>query len=310
VLVAAITLPWLVWAIVRTLGLDGSYPLVPIVAFTPYAAATSVVPVAAALAAREWVVAAIAAAALLALVAAVAPRAFDGGHPAAAAGGQRLVVMTANLRFGGADAASLLALVREHDVDVLSLQELTSRAVARLDAAGAGELLPGRALAPRRRARGSGLMARHPLRLLVEPIPEGRAQLRAALELPGGDELHVVAVHPFPPVSRESEHAWNDVLRALPGARAGGRQHMLLGDFNATLDHSELRRVIDRGYVDAAAATGRGLRPTWPVGRVFAPLTLDHVLVERSIAVSKVSVHTFAGSDHRAVIAELVLPAN
>jgi len=310
VLVAAITLPWVLWALVRTLGLDGGYPLVPMIAFTPYAAATSILPLAVALVAREWVVAAVAALALVALVAAVAPRAFGGGETApASAGGQRLVVMTANLRLGQANAAAVLALAREHDVDVLSLQELTPAAVRRLDAAGARELLPGRALAPRARAAGTGLLARRPLRLLVEPIPEGRAQLRAALGLPNGEELRLVAVHPYPPVSRKSEGLWNEVLRALPDARAGRHRHVLLGDFNATLDHSELRAVIDRGYADAADATGQGLRPTWPVGRrAYPPLTLDHVLVERSIAVRRVSVHRIAGSDHRAVVAELALP--
>jgi endonuclease/exonuclease/phosphatase family metal-dependent hydrolase len=181
--------------------------------------------------------------------------------------------------------------------------------VGRLDAAGARTLLPGRALAPRHRAAGTGLMARRPLRLLVEPVLEGRAQLRAALSLAGGGELRVVAVHPYPPISRASEHAWRDVLRALPDALDGGLGHILVGDFNATLDHRELRRVVDRGYVDAADATGQGLRPTFPVGHAYPPLTLDHVLAQRSIAVRSLSVHRIAGSDHRAVVAELVLPA-
>jgi endonuclease/exonuclease/phosphatase family metal-dependent hydrolase len=220
-----------------------------------------------------------------------------------------VVVMSANLRFGEADAESVLALAREREVDLLSLQELTPEALDALDAAGARTLLPGRALAPRSGAEGTGLMARRPLRLLVRPIPEGRAQLRAALELAGGDELRVVAVHPFPPVSRRSERAWRAVLRALPDARDGGHRHVLIGDFNATLDHRELRRVLGRGYVDAADALGQGLVPTFPIGHAYPPLTLDHVLAERSIAVRRLSVHRLAGSDHRAIVAELVLPA-
>jgi len=174
VLVAAITLPWVLWALVRTFGLDAGYPLVAMIAFTPYAAATALVPLVLALVAREWLVAGVAALALLALVVAVALRAFGGGEAAARADradGQRLVVMSANLRFGEADAASLLALAREQDVDLLSLQELTPDAVERLDAAGARRLLPGRALAPRRGAAGTGLMARRPLRLSSSRSP-------------------------------------------------------------------------------------------------------------------------------------------
>ena len=44
-----VALPWVVWALLRTLGVELSYPLVALIAFTPYAALTSPVPVVAAL---------------------------------------------------------------------------------------------------------------------------------------------------------------------------------------------------------------------------------------------------------------------
>ena len=37
-------------------------------------------------------------------------------------------------------------------------------------------------------------------------------------------------------------------------------------------------------------------------------MTIDHVLAPERVAVGEVSVHTVAGSDHRAVFAELFLP--
>jgi endonuclease/exonuclease/phosphatase (EEP) superfamily protein YafD len=47
-----------------------------------------------------------------------------------------------------------------------------------------------------------------------------------------------------------------------------------------------------------------------PTALGFAPpLALDHVLVDRSIAVDGVSIHGVDGSDHRAVVADLRLPA-
>ncbi len=86
---------------------------------------------------------------------------------------------------------------------------------------------------------------------------------------------------------------------------------ILAGDFNATLDHPELRAVIERGYTDAADAAGAGLRPTWPApprNRRALPLTIDHVLVDRRVRVERVTVVRIPHSDHRAVIAELRLP--
>ena len=47
--------------------------------------------------------------------------------------------------------------------------------------------------------------------------------------------------------------------RALPGSDGRGDVQILAGDFNATLDHRELRALLDRGYDDAADAAGEGL---------------------------------------------------
>jgi endonuclease/exonuclease/phosphatase family metal-dependent hydrolase len=218
--------------------------------------------------------------------------------------------MTSNLLFGVGDAGTILRLADEHRVDVLSLQELTPEAMARLDAAGARARFPGRAVEPRSGAGGSGLLARRPLR----PVPTGEppdwaAQPEALLTVPGSGALHVKAVHPRPPISRQHVADWKAMLRDLPGPRAGGAVRILAGDFNSTLDHAEMRRLLDRGYRDAADTTGDGLIATWRFGKRRPALVIDHVLVPRDVRVRRVSVHVVPGSDHRAVIAELVLPA-
>lgn len=309
VFVALLAAPWVLWALARTLALDGGHPLVAAMSFTPYAALTALVPVVVALVAREWVVAAVAGLALAAFALAVLPRALEGPqHAEDDAAGRPLVVMSANLLFGEADARDVVRLVREHDVDVLSLQELTPEAVARLDASGARRLLPGRVLNPLSHANGTGLMARRRLRSVAVPPPGATEQLQATLALPGGGRLGLVAVHPFPPLSAQRVREWQAVLRALPAPTAGGRSQLLVGDFNATLDHRDLRRVLERGYTDAADATGDGLHTTFPSLRVLGGIAIDHVLVPDTIRVRRVSVHAIAGSDHRALIAELVLP--
>jgi endonuclease/exonuclease/phosphatase (EEP) superfamily protein YafD len=199
VVVALLATPWTLWALARTLELDRFHPAVALMSFTPLVAATAIVPLLVALVTREWVVAAVAAAALALFVIAVAPRALDGPQLASdATKGPRLVVMTANLKFGEADPRAVVALVREHHVDVLSLEELTPEAVAGLDAAGMRGLLPARLLRPRERAAGTGLMARRPL-AAVRNAPG--ASLQASLALAGGHALRFVAVHPFPPLS-------------------------------------------------------------------------------------------------------------
>ena len=309
---ALIAAPWVAWAVVRGLGLDGGHPLVAAMAFTPYAAMTAVVPVLIAVALRRRVVAAAAAIAAVVLGLAVAPRAFDG--PARASDGERgpsLTVMTLNLYRGRADAEEVMRLVRAHGVDVLALQELTPEAVERLDAAGARTLFRGRLLEPRNDASGSGLLARRELRETRVPTRAGGArQPEAVVDVLAGPALRIKTVHPRPPTSSWAEADWRRSLRALPGPREGGTPRILAGDFNGTLDHREMRRLLDRGYVDAADAAGAGLRTTWPVRtKRRLQLAIDHVLLPPGVKVRRVDVRDAKGSDHRAVIAELQLPA-
>ena len=80
----------------------------------------------------------------------------------------------------------------------------------------------------------------------------------------------------------------------LPAATAG-RSELLVGDFNATLDHAEMRRLLDHGWADAADRTGDGLIGTWPAdASPFPAVTLDHVLVSRTLGVRRTAVHEAA----------------
>jgi endonuclease/exonuclease/phosphatase (EEP) superfamily protein YafD len=310
VLALAVAAPWVGFALLRGLALDRWVAvLVPVVSFAPWAALTAPVPVLLALALRRPAVAALALAAAATLAVAVVPRALDGPSPSPRPRGSGLTVMASNLLVGTADPAAVVALVRERRVDVLCLVELPAVALGRFDAAGLRELLPHRALDPDRARGGNGsaVLSRHPL----TPITRvGRPAVgpAALVRVPGAPPVRVQAVHPPPPIDRASVDAWRRDLAALPTAGGAGPLVVLAGDFNATLDHHALRRVLDRGYADAADAVGAGLRPTWPRAARRPPLTIDHVLADRRVAVEALTVHDVAGSDHSAVVADLVLP--
>jgi endonuclease/exonuclease/phosphatase (EEP) superfamily protein YafD len=116
-------------------------------------------------------------------------------------------------------------------------------------------------------------------------------------------------VHTRAPVSAGNVGAWKAELRALPSAAPTGAVRILAGDFNATLDHADLRRVIDRGYEDAADELGNGLRGTWPADRRCPPpVTIDHVLADARCGARSLEAIDVPGSDHRAVLVELALP--
>jgi endonuclease/exonuclease/phosphatase (EEP) superfamily protein YafD len=268
-------------------------------------AATALVPVVFALALRRWAAATVAMVAFASLLAAVAPRLAPdpgvGDH-----GGPRLRVLSANIHQGGADLRELLRIVRAERPDVLSIQELTAGAAARLRRLNVQRFLPHRLVEVSGGAAGAGLYSHFPMRRIQTSQFRFRMP-RALVRLPDGTRVEVVCVHPFPP-RRHSVDLWSRQLESLPSAPDDGPLHVLAGDFNATLDHSELRRVLDRGYRDAADALGEGLTPTWSShGLLSLPITIDHVLVDDRAGILDYSVHNLPGSDHNALFAELAL---
>ena len=300
------------WAVARLTGADRFRRLeragVPLLSFTPQATAGAGLAI---LMLRGRGPSATAALAGAALAAVVAPRAIPRRQPAA--GGPVLRVLTANLLVGRAAEDAVVGLVRRTDADVLFLQELTDDAVTRLKRAGLTDLLPNEMPDVREhRNRGSGIYARYPLRDGVGFGPSFASQPTARLDLPAGRSVQLVCVHPHPPLPpwcRPAAQRWRGELAALPPP--GDPPVVLAGDYNATLDHAQFRRLLHLGHVDAASQVGNGLVPTWgpePRGRP-ALLTIDHILIDPRCAVLVTSAHELPGSDHRALYAEFRLPA-
>ena len=298
------------WAAARLAGADrlrfAEAWAVPLLSFTPQ---VTVGAWAGALLLRGAGPAAAAAVAGAALTAAVGPRAVPYRQPPAA--GPVLRVVTANLLFGRAVADAVVELAGRTHADVLFVQELTGDAAARLARAGLGDLLPYQVTQPVPHARGS-IYARYPLRSAPPGARPSAARCTARLVLPSGQFVQLACIHavpPRPPWSPGAAARWRSQLSALPAPDGGPR--ILAGDFNATLDHAQFRRLLRSGYVDAARQAGHGLSPTWGPrpGRRPTLLAIDHVLIDRRCAVLAVSAHRLTGSDHRALYAEVQLPA-
>ncbi|TQS44961.1 endonuclease/exonuclease/phosphatase family protein [Cryptosporangium phraense] len=294
-----------VWALVRGIGFDTRTPFAQLVSFTPYVAAFSLVPVVAAGVTRRWrvLVAALAVAALFGAF--VVPRVLPSGSPS---GGTRLRVMAFNTKIGAGSVSSLAALVRRASPDVLTVQELTPEWAAEFSALG---LFPYSALRALPGASGTGIWAKYPLTdARTVDSRTGFDQTRATLR--GPRVIDVISAHPRPPIFKPEEFGsvsrWTEDLSRLPGASTSGAVRVMAGDFNASLDHSPFRKLVDTGYVDAAAEVGKGLVPTWPMnGNKAPPVTLDHVLVDSRGDASSFNAYTIPGSDHRAIVADLII---
>jgi endonuclease/exonuclease/phosphatase (EEP) superfamily protein YafD len=288
------------------LGIDHGFPLAPLMAFTPYATAAALLVAGVAVALRNWAAATVAALATLCLALAVLPRAVGDGT-VSADGRETLVVLAANVHHGTADPAALVALVDRLHPDLLSVEELTPSFAHKLEAAGLGNRLPHSVLETHRNTSGAGLYSALSLRQLPAPHRFVFRMPRGELALPSGRDLRVVGVHPYPPQPHRTGE-WEEALKSLP---SGGRgtPWLLAGDFNATLDQSQLRDLLGRGYRDAGSVAGKGLEPTFPrEGHLIPPVTIDHVLADERLGIVAYGVEELPSSDHRAVWAELALP--
>ena len=164
---------------------------------------------------------------------------------------------------------ALLRIAREHDVDVLSVQELRPKTDAR-GSTGRARASSSRAgvLDPRTGAVGLGRALAHCRCAVVDTAPTARgtrSRRSIARRSPGAPPVRIKAVHPRAAGQpRRPAPLWRGALAALPGSDSRGDVQILAGDFNATLDHPELRGLLDRGYTDAADAVGEGSTSTWP----------------------------------------------
>jgi len=226
-----------------------------------------------------------------------------GDVPDPAAGAEPVVVMTANVLRGRGDGAQLVAQAREHEVDLLAVQEITESSLAEMEEAGLAELLPHREGRPGVDGDVAGTMvfSDEPT-ALVDVLDTVLGAL--VVDTAG---LRLIAAHPMAP-------PWPDLWRSdhatiLAAVEERGPD-LLAGDFNATPDHAPMRALEDAGYRSSVDLTNGGFQPTWPVNGTFGLIGLlgpvaqiDHVLVSDDWAVTESRTSRLDGSDHKPVIA-------
>lgn len=296
-------------------GLDQVLPFAATAALRPTlsVAVALVALVALALRRRWWPV--LAPALVVAVVggALVAPRAV--AQAAAPPGGTELTVLELNAFEGHADPGTIAALARTERADLVVLPE-------------SGELMRSRiaALLPEYRTWTNVPPAAPDVRGIVVASSPRAGDVTARrldqdtrypwAELTGGilGPTRLVAVH-LVSVVPEWIGYWPGELAVLQRWCAPGGDPspaMIVGDFNATADHSAFRAGT-AGCSDAATATGTSLVPTW---RSDFPrwigAQIDHVLSRPGADGSgprarSTQVLDVPGSDHRALLTRLRL---
>lgn len=268
---------------------------------------------------RRWVI--IATSALLAVqlfwlfpIDAGKPEALPAGTPTVA-----LKVMSLNSEYGEADAAAIVKLVRDNGVQLLAIQEHTQGLEDRLEYEGLDRMLPNRVSEPHDDASGGAVYSVFPLEPngLLPDTPFRNDVTRVFVSDPGSGSkatLNLTNVHALPPVDERIDQWRSDLVKIARQASSPGN-HLLMGDYNSTYDHSELRALLADGpqgtkLVDVGTASGARFSPTWPMeGPPLPGIVIDHMVTSSRISSSGYAVHRVPGSDHAAIMATLAVPA-
>lgn len=310
------------WWALRLLpaGADGHGPLPYLIAFVRFLWIPTTLILAAAVLAHQWTAAAIAAA-LTALIGFFASSWYrniqdrktmqNGQNDTTTADESEPVhtVMTLNCQYGAADAQAIIEAVRNNDVSVLALQELTTNLVDALDSAGLASVLPYRQLGEPKANDNGGFNG-----LWLRSAPEsasGSSVDIAAANVPrivvGGAAIY--SAHTKSPMRGCSEWSQGaiNLTDTYPPHDSNACQAVIMGDLNSNLDHPSFRSLIGAGYRDIILSVTHAHAASFPRWLLWPRLELDHILVTPGISSSNVHTLTIPDTDHLALLATLKL---
>ena len=220
-------------------------------------------------------------------------------------------IMTLNTKNGGASAEEVVALVREKNVEVLCMQELSDEFLDELAAAGLYDLLPYYVISDEASAISNGgrngIWTMAPMyNISGNLLPIETSSMPAGTIMLGDLAVRVVSVHPNSPV-RGAQDLWDEGLSVIGSLSDYSHTYLVMGDFNSTWEHSRFRKLLGSSFVDAGQASGEGFHMTYPSGWLPSLIEIDHILYARDsgIVVSGLETAQISGTDHKALLGVL-----
>lgn len=292
-------------ALLDVLRLDRRFPAVDVAAWRPFSTAATLVG-AALLGLRSRPAATLVGTVGLAAAGAMAGRAIP--RRALEPGPDDVTILLVNALKGQADTGELATLIERETPDFVVLPEAGADFCAKL--------LPLVDVLGYRAWASADTTDQWAVALLAGERA-GDLQVRSAsamrlrhVEATGGilGDRTLYAVHTTAPMGPVRTQRWLDDLAQIARWSRHPVAPLVVGDLNATLDHSALRTAMG-GCRSAAHGTGRGLVGTYPASlpRWFG-IQIDHVLVPAGTATTRFEVIDVAGTDHRGVLTSVRLP--
>ena len=125
-------------------------------------------------------------------------------------------------------------------------------------------------------------------------------------------QVTLLGVHLTVPDKKANLSAWSQSFIDLAEYTKKTNENLILaGDFNATMEHSGMRK-LNKILKDAASSCRVRDSRTWPTdGYIFKKLLpwtimgIDHIMVYKSLTVARYVEYNVDGSDHKAICARI-----
>ena len=208
-----------------------------------------------------------------------------------------LTIIHTNVYKGNNDFGQFLAMIDQHQPDVVVVQELTSAWLPTLTSLKSH--YPASKLHPREDAFGIGLLSKKPLSQLELKFynPDDFPSIEAALAL-GSQTITLIATHPMAPMNRALKLMRNKQLLGIGKAIEKIQTPIIvIGDLNISpwshvyQDFIKTSRLVN-------TRKGFGIAPTWPVFLPIAGIPIDHCIVSPAFNVHSFTTLPSIGSDH------------
>ncbi len=225
---------------------------------------------------------------------------------AAAADAPKLRVLNSNVLFTNPQVNDLYDEMAAADADVITFHEVQARFHNELAAHPLATEMPHW----HSNVHGTVILSRYPFVDTTHVMLDNELAPVVTIEVEGR-RVRIASVHPATPLT--DFDGWREALVDLKNfAAADNEQLVILGDFNATMQHRPFRNLLDGANLrDAHNERGDGWGGTWPMGagsqRFSPPLRIDHILVGPGIEVTEFENRANPGSDHRALVADLAI---
>ena len=211
----------------------------------------------------------------------------------------QLSLAVANVYSGNRDISRLETWLAKKPADILVVLEVASHHGEALENLGFKTVVSD----PREGNFGIALLSKQePLRTEIlerdTPFPSILAEF---------DDYQIIATHPIPPLDSELRTVGDEQIERLAKlSESFEKPTIFVGDFNATGWDMRVRPLEDLGLKDSRK--GHGLLPTWPVGKPFMYIPIDHIYVPEDWVALDCQRGPDIGSDHFPLSATVQYP--